>query len=99
MERWFVGSLERFLQHHEVKIVAEWFAKTVVAVGEGLGFAGACVASPFVPGEKGVPHLNYGHAYPKRATLLCEVLCCGHEGATELSVLQVGMDAEQPEVP
>lgn len=93
------GRLEGFLQHHEVKIVAERLAEAVVAVGEGLGLASWRVASSLVPGDKAVPHLNDGHAYPKRATFLREGFCSGEEGATELPVLQVGADAEKSEMP
>ena len=64
-----------------MEVVAEWFAEAIVAVGEGLGFAGQDVAAAFVPGDQGVADVQDGHADAAAAALLCEVFRGGQEFA------------------
>ena len=88
-----------FLEYNKVEIVAERTAEAFVTIGKWAGFCGEGVASALVPGDECVADVHDGHLNPPSTVLFHEVFCGGEELAAQLSLLLIGADGKESQIP
>lgn len=91
--------LKVFFEDNEIQIIAERAAESLIVVREGARFGSEGIASPLIPGDKSVAHVNDSHLDATGSVFAGEVFGCSEEGSTEMIFLKAGMDSEEAEVP